>query len=231
MTGSTVATALTVAAMVAIIGEGAARWLRPPARRDRGAPSVATIRSRWIRSRGVAPVSNVAVADWCERIARAARTGASLAGAFEAATDQCPLLTATAAPVLHAVRRGRPFADAVSLLADQRDGPGALWLARPVLHTCAVMGGPAAPALERVAVTLRMRAAIADEQSAQSAQARLSARVLTVVPVGILAVLVAADPAVRAAVATPGGLALVLAGALTNGAGWWWMRRIIGTPT
>ena len=82
-------------------------------------------------------------------------------------------------------------------------------LAFTVLRSCARFGGPAAAPLERAAATLRARDAVAAEQLAQSAQARLSARVLTLVPVALLALLAITDPKVRAAVATPAGLAVV----------------------
>jgi Flp pilus assembly protein TadB len=56
----------------------------------------------------------------------------------------------------------------------------------------------------------------------------MSAHVLTVVPVVMLAVLLAADGDVRVAVAGRTGGACVVSGLLLNAVGWSWMRRIIG---
>jgi tight adherence protein B len=84
--------------------------------------------------------------------------------------------------------------------------------------------------LERAAATLRVRAAVAAEQRAQSAQAQLSARVLTLVPIALLGLLVITDSKVRAALGTPAGLGVAVLGGLLNVAGALWMRRIIGRP-
>ena len=101
-------------------------------------------------------------------------------------------------------------------------------LAFAVLRSCARFGGPAAAPLERAAATLRARDAVAAEQLAQSAQARLSARVLTLVPIALLLLLGLTDPKVRAAVGTPAGVAVVTLGAVLNLCGALWMRQIIG---
>ena len=68
----------------------------------------------------------------------------------------------------------------------RRPGRVRAGLAFTVLRSCARFGGPAAAPLERAAATLRARDAVAAEQQAQSAQARLSARVLTLVPIALL---------------------------------------------
>ena len=99
-----------------------------------------------------------------------------------------------------------------------------------MLRSCAHFGGPAAAPLERAAATLRAREAVAAEQQAQSAQARLSARVLTLVPIALLVMLAATDHKVRSAITTPAGIAVVTLGALLNTAGALWMRHIIGRP-
>ena len=125
-----------------------------------------------------------------------------------------------------AVRRGRSLADALDEVP--ADPSTAVGLAAGVLRTCALIGGPAASAVGRVATTLQARAAERAERRATSAQARLSARVLTFVPFAVLAFLSATDQAVRAALVSPGGLLCLLVGGGLNLSGWWWMRRLIG---
>ena len=61
----------------------------------------------------------------------------------------------------------------------------------------------------------------------QSAQARLSAVVLTWLPVAVLALLVLTSGGVRHVVSSPVGIVLLGSGSLLNLAGWWWMRRIV----
>jgi tight adherence protein B len=88
-------------------------------------------------------------------------------------------------------------------------------------------------ALERAAAVLRERRAWRAERVAQSAQARLSARILTILPlaVGLWAVLTSAR--VRAAyVSSPVPLVAAVAGVALDLCGLWWMRRIVarGVP-
>ncbi len=88
-------------------------------------------------------------------------------------------------------------------------------------------GGPAAEVLDRCAERLRARAADRREVRLQSAPARLSARVMTLVPAITLALLTATAPGVRSHLTTTAGLVVLTVGALLNFVGWWWMRRLI----
>jgi tight adherence protein B len=180
-----------------------------------------------IRRRGGEP-SPDAVADWCELVARSLRSGSSLVAAVSDAAGADSPMAPVIAPVVGQVGRG----DSLVAAIDRRDvdpasAPG---LSLAVIRACARFGGPAAVPLERAAATLRAREAIAAEQRAQSAQALMSARVLTLVPVALLAVLAITDAKVRDAITTPAGTAAVLLGAALNATGALWMRRIIGHP-
>jgi tight adherence protein B len=124
------------------------------------------------------------------------------------------------------IERGRSISESVA----RADDPGAhLGLALEVLATASRIGGPAAASIDRTAALLRQRAADRDERSSHAAQARLSTQVMTAVPLLMLAVLVIADTDVRAVVASPVGITCVTTGLVLNLAGWWWMRRIVGT--
>jgi Flp pilus assembly protein TadB len=90
-------------------------------------------------------------------------------------------------------------------------------------------GSPAAP-IDRVAAALRLRAVDRAERASQAAQARLSAHVLTVVPLVMLTLLAIVDADVRAAIAGGPGAASVGIGLLLNASGWCWMRRIVQVP-
>jgi tight adherence protein B len=178
--------------------------------------------------RGVPQPAPDDVADWCELVARSLRSGSSLTAAVTAGAATESSMATVVEPVVRHVTRGEPLA--VALDGAGIDPVSPAGLAFTVLRSCARFGGPAAIPLERAAATLRVRAAVAAEQRAQSAQAQLSARVLTLVPLALLALLVVTDAKVRSAVGTPAGLAVVVLGVLLNASGALWMRRIIGRP-
>ena len=178
----------------------------------------------WRRQR--AP-NELDVAAWCDDLAREIRSGSSLATALR----QCAAhdgIAAVVGPATARLDRGQSLSTALRSVTSDPSAP--IGLALTALRSCADLGGPAASPLERAAATLRERDAIGQEQQSQSAQAQMSARVMTLVPIGMLALLALADAHVRGAIRTPPGLAAVTSGAALNAIGWWWMQRIIGRP-
>lgn len=195
----------------------ARRAAEPIARRRRTPGNRASRRSRTNDATEAADV-----AAWCEAMARLVRSGSTLAAAIRTAEPSAPAADQVAA-VLHRLERGARLADALQVSSGSRH----VELALTVLRACAINGGPPAEPLDRAATALRGRARDAAERRTQSAQARLSALVMTVLPMAMLAVLLATSPATRAASATPAGLLVVGLGAVLNLVGWRWMRRII----
>lgn len=220
-----IAVAVTAVGLTGVRGAGAVQRPRSSQQRRLRRPVLPRPRRR------SASPGDLMVAQWCEDAARSLRAGATLAAALEDATGRREAMAPSIDPILAAVRRGRSLVEALAT-ADARvvDPASATGLALTVVRSCADLGGPAAVPLERVAATLRTRAAIADEQVAHSAQAQLSARVLTLVPIALLGLLVLTEPNVRGALATPPGYLAVILGAILNLVGWWWMQRIIGRP-
>ncbi len=186
------------------------------------------------------------VATWCEALARQVRSGASLRHAVETVEPASAVLQRHLEPLRRRLTRGvtlraatagsAPAAEAASeatTTATATEGMAAgadLRLALDMIGVAATLGGSPAAALDRTATTLRRRATDRAERRSQAAQARISAHVLTVVPVALLALLVLSDPAIRAAVTTPIGTACVGGGLVLNGLGWLWMRAVIGAP-
>lgn len=208
---------------------GSVMWTlrpRPPARRLAPVPAdpsllpAPTSRSRttgWFdRRRRSRPVDAVALAHWCESVARCVRGGDALREAMERPPDDESIVS-----VADAIRRCVLGAHGATPL-----GPDAALVAA-VMSSCLEQGGPSAEPLDRAAGVLRARAAERDERRVQSAQARMSAAVLTWLPVGVLMVLLVTSGAVRLVVVTPLGFVLVVVGLLLNVAGWCWMRRIV----
>jgi tight adherence protein B len=83
--------------------------------------------------------------------------------------------------------------------------------------------------MARVADTLRERRALRREVRALSAQARASAAVVAVAPLGFAVVMAATDEATAAFLfGSPAGLACVVVGLGLELAGWRWMQHIVG---
>jgi tight adherence protein B len=142
------------------------------------------------------------LADYLDRLAREVRSGRSLTAAVADIATPPGIDAATRQPDVAVVRQA--------------------------LSAAARMGGPIAPALDAAAAVLRERAALAADVVAQSAQARLSARILTLVPLGFAAWSAITSARTRSAyVHSAVGMVCASSGLLLNVAGWWWMRRIV----
>ena len=143
-----------------------------------------------------ARLSDDEVASWCDDLARLMRSGSSLASALRSAAPG-PALAPIVAPIGLALDRGDSVAGATRRVAWHG---ASVDLALGVVRACADLGGPAAQPLDRTAATLPRRAADLAERQVHSAQARLSAMVLTLLPLAALALLVATSPPSRTAV-------------------------------
>ena len=165
-------------------------------------------------------------ADLLSALAAEARTGASLAAAFDRATG-------TLHTDGHAIRRNSTIADLVATSSTNRsvtpDRDEAV-----VVHavlTSRSIGGPPAATFDAAAAVLRERAALRAEAAVHSAQARLSARVLTGVPLAFTAWSLLTSHSFREAWHSPIGLTAATLGAFANLCGWQWMRRSIRRAT
>ena len=164
------------------------------------------------------------MAAWCDDIARHVRSGSTLRDAVTV-LPRDPVCERATASLRLAIERGAALGDAITRV--DIDGPH-LRLALGVVRTAGRIGGPAAASIDRTAMVLRQRAADLDERTTQAAQARLSAHVMTAMPLLMLAALVVTDDDVRSAVSSAIGTLCVGAGLALNAIGWWWMRRIVG---
>ena len=162
---------------------------------------------------------------WCQRVARSSRAGSSLTQAIAEADTETLIDRRPFPGVDHATRRGRALVDA--LAAAELDPSTPAGVVGPVIQACADVGGSPAAPLERVGDVLLARAAEHDERRAATAQARLSARVLTAVPLGVVAFLAVSEPTIRSVLATPAGAACLVAGVVLNVLGRWWMSVLI----
>lgn len=219
-----------VAALVVLIAFGrrprSGRSIAPPERlaRPRHRPH-ASPRTR--RAERRAPSAR-AVAEWCDDIARRLRSGTTLSNALATSVPHDPAARRATDGLRRRLDRGRSVISAIEPAQTGDEGPS-LRLALGVIATAAQLGGSPAQAIDRTAATLRQRAADADERRVHAAQARLSAHVLTALPIAMLLLLFVTDGDVRAAATSPLGAACIGIGLSLNTVGSMWMRRIIGT--
>jgi tight adherence protein B len=144
------------------------------------------------------------------------RSGDSLLTAWSAALGELPLTGQTVAP-------GRSLADTVTRTTTDADEAVVV----QSVSVASELGGPMAATIDAAAALLRERDAIRAEAVAHSAQARLSARVLTAVPLVFATWSTVTSDSFRQSLGTPIGSACIVLGALLNLAGWRWMRRVV----
>jgi Flp pilus assembly protein TadB len=224
------ATIATGVAVVVVAGR-----LRPHAGRaidaDASEPSadlvgrIVALRSRRHEQRVPRPRD---VAAWCDHLARQIRSGMTLHETLTTTVPADPATRRCTETIRRQLGRGRQIAE----ILDERDAVASgthLDLAIGVIAMAARLGGSPAPAIDRTASVLRQRAADDDERVAQAAQARLSAHVLTAIPLLMLAALLVTDADVRAAVRGPIGSMCIGLGLGLNTVGSVWMRRIVSS--
>jgi tight adherence protein B len=165
-----------------------------------------------------------------EAVARSLRTGASLRQAVgEAARDTPGRLGAELARAAGEAGMGGSLLAALEAMAERRPGPG-VRLAVAALCLGAETGGAQARAVDGVAATLRERLGVAAELRALSSQARISALVIGLAPLGFGAFAAATDPRTSGFLLHTGpGLALLAVGLALDGLGWLWMQRLAGS--
>lgn len=184
----------------------------------------------WVHRRNAdqraARAARAGLAPFLDATASAVRGGASLPGAIGAATVGAPPeLARRYHGVLRAVDAGVSLTEAVApVTGDDRDQR----LAASTLALVARHGGDAARALDRSAAVLRERDAARRERRALAVQARASAVVLVVAPLGFALLTGLTDRrALDFLLGTPLGLACAVAGVGLDAAGAWWMHVLV----
>ncbi len=161
-------------------------------------------------------------------IARGCSSGQSLTASFvanvTAPADSDPLFART----IVALQAGDTIGDALE--CERPSDPDQL-LAIHVLRLCAAQGGNVSESLDRAAATLRERQAGRLERVSQASQARLSAKVLTVLPLAFATWTLLTTPSVQQFIVTPVGVTCVVFGVILNLTGWTLMNHVIrGQP-
>lgn len=233
---ATVAALLTIALIALLGGRLAPIGMRAQAR-SRLRPAVTSARpgaghsvvcsvERWRRRHAPLVGSTAAeLAATLDTIARRCASGDALSTAL-VETAQRAEHSRALAPVARAIAGGASVHNALGVAAGVNSGADVAY-ALHVLRLCADHGGNVGESLDRAASTLRERHTIAADRVAQGAQARLSAKVLTILPIAFSAWTLATSGDVRAFTTTlPGEVALAI-GLGLNVAGWRWMQHTI----
>jgi tight adherence protein B len=162
-----------------------------------------------------------------ERLATAQRSGSSLPQALrEVGVALDPPLGPEVATLARAAERGRPLRDVLDEWSAAHDDPGTR-LAATALVLATIVGSSPARAVDGVAATVRERLDLAAERRALAVQARTSALVLSVAPVGFAALLIVGDTAAAGfLLGTPAGWACLALGLALDLVGAWWMTRL-----
>jgi len=177
------------------------------------------------RSRAV----TAAIPDALERVAAELRAGGTVASAIDwLGTDPGPL-AADFARVQARVQLGAGLPDALQGWARERPASGARSVAG-ALAVAHIQGGRSADALDSLATSLRERLGVVAEAHALSAQARYSALVVGIGPLVYLGFSMVVDRrAIDALIGTDLGRLCAVAALVLEGAGAWWMRRVLAS--
>lgn len=164
-----------------------------------------------------------------DAIGQQLRSGGVLASSFSSLVVADPNLTKVFGTAADTAAAGGSLHRELRRAAerDNRDGVRLVAVALAVLIES---GGPAVPALERLAQSLRDRRAGLDERRLQASQARASALVLGVLPAVFAVVAAAIEPAVRTFYlhTVAGAVCLFVMSSLVL-ACWLWIDLVTGT--
>ena len=164
-----------------------------------------------------------------DRIGSELRAGGTVATALASIARGGGPLAADTARIETRVRLGAALSEALQTWAQERRAIG-VEVAAGALSLSATVGGPAADALEGLASSLRGRLSVIAEARALSAQARYSAWVIGLAPIGYLVTTAAVDSrSVHVLVGTGAGRACVVLGLGLELLGAIWMRAIVRT--
>ena len=193
---------------------------------------------RWLRVRlGATSVTTTppttptrtppAIADFLDAIARDVRSGFSLASSFVQCSDQQLDDNHWSQPVAQQCLRGVVLADALVECALPTWTPEIRFASR-ALAVASAGGAGVAPALEHSASVLREQQGLMLDRDVQAAQAQLSTKVLTWLPIAVFAWIAITDPIARSfLLSTPAGMCCVATGITLNVAGRKWMSRVV----
>jgi tight adherence protein B len=174
-----------------------------------------------------APQNPQAITDFLDAIARDVRSGFSLASSFVQCSDQQSDNNHWSQPIAQQCLRGVLLADALVECALPTWTPEIRFASR-TLAVASAGGAGVAPALEHSASVLREQQGLMLDRDVQAAQAHLSTKVLTWLPIAVFAWIAITDPVARMfLLSTPVGMCCVATGITLNVSGRKWMSHVV----
>jgi tight adherence protein B len=168
-----------------------------------------------------------AVADWCAALIGHHRAGYGTTGAIANANATYDDINAVRHVATDATQRQRSLSEALDEVAPNVSPDLRVVIA--AISAATASGSAVSPAVIRAEQVLRRRADQRREITVASASARMSAMVLTVLPLVVLGVAAIASATVRAYATSTAGRLTIGIGMLLAGTGWWWIRRLTDT--
>jgi tight adherence protein B len=173
------------------------------------------------------PQTPPAITDFLDAIARDVRSGFSLASSFVQCSDQQLDDNHWSQPVAQQCLRGVVLADALVECALPTWTPEIRFASR-TLAVASAGGAGVALALEHSASVLREQQGLMLDRDVQAAQAQLSTKVLTWLPIAVFAWIAITDPVARMfLLSTPVGVCCVATGITLNVSGRKWMSHVV----
>lgn len=217
--------------LLLLVGAGACGWLiARPIGIVMGLAIGWGVRAVRARRAGVIPpiVVQERAADAIGALAAAVRSGSSLAQAIRyAATEAAPPVSDELGQVVSELDTGVALDDALAAWAMRR-GSADTDLLVGALELHRRSGGDLPVVLDQVAATIRDRVSIAREVRSLTAQARLSAWILGLLPIGFFGFLwVTSRQDIEGAMSTPVGLVCVVLGLVLEGGAFLWIRSLL----
>jgi tight adherence protein B len=231
------AVATTLVVLVGL-GSGLGRPARRPRPPSAGAGTAAPARpwssgARWLTRHRRRRQRDAQLPDALDRLAAALRAGQAPGPALVAVAAEVPdPLGTELQSIARRLTGGVSLADALDAWATRPTASDDVRLAAATITLGAGAGGAVARAVDGVAATLRERGELAAEVRALATQARSSAAVLAVAPIGFSALVAMVEPAIVAfLLTTPVGLGCLAVGGALQAFGAAWMARIVRTAT
>ncbi|MFV1971249.1 MAG: type II secretion system F family protein [Acidimicrobiia bacterium] len=166
--------------------------------------------------------------DTLNLLATSLRAGYSLLQAVEAVGEEAPEPTRREfGRAMAEIRLGRPMDDALSDIAVRMDSTDFEWTVLAI-EIQREVGGNLAEVLQTTAETMVQRNRLRREMKALTAEGRISAIVLSVLPVGLFLFISLANPGYMEPLLTSTiGLAVLAGGVVFIGIGIFWMQKIV----
>jgi tight adherence protein B len=167
------------------------------------------------------------ITDFLDAVARDVRSGFSLSASIVQCSDRQQGHDSWSEPIAQRLLRGVTLSDALTECALPTWSPEIRFASR-TLAVASAGGSGVAPALEHSASVLREQHGLALDRDIQSAQAQLSTKVLTWLPIAVFAWICATDPFARLfLLSTPAGMGCIATGITLNVCGRKWMSRVV----